>query len=81
MTLLATIVDTSALLKVVVASFVAVVGVTVAVSLAILGATRFADMRAGERPLEATAFAILTAVALAASIGAAVVGVAVMLSK
>ncbi len=81
MTVLATIVDTSALLKVVVYSLAAVVGVTVAVSLAILGATRFADMRADERPLEATAFAILTALALAASIGSAALGVAVMLSK
>lgn len=78
---LATIVDTSALLKVVVYSLVAVVGVTLAVSLAILGATRFADMRANERTLGATAYAILTAAALAVSVGSAVVGVVVMLSK
>jgi hypothetical protein len=77
----ATVVDWSALLNVVVASLVAVVGVTVAVSLATLGGSRFADMRADQRALEATGYAVLTIVALAATVGAVVMGVVVMVSK
>jgi hypothetical protein len=79
--LAATIVDTSALLKVVVASLVTVVGVTIAFSFSILGATRFVDMRHDERRLEAVAFAVLTVLGVSVSLSAVVFGIVVMLSK
>jgi hypothetical protein len=78
---LATAVDWSALGKVVLYSFVGAIGVTTAVSLAILGATKFADMRRDERLLEAGAFAALAAVTAAASAAAVVIGIVVMTSK
>lgn len=79
--LLATIVDTDALGKVIVYSLVAGIGVTASFALTILGATRFADMRRDERPLEAGLFGVLTALALAVSIAAVVLGIVVMTSK
>ena len=54
---IATVVDWAALRDVVVASLAAGVGITVAFSLAILGLTRFADMRRDERVVGAWAFA------------------------
>jgi hypothetical protein len=80
-TVIATVVDTSALAKVVLYSFLGAIGVTTAFSLAILGAIRFADMRRDERTIEAGIFAVLAAVAAAASIGAVAVGIIVMTSK
>jgi hypothetical protein len=79
--LLAAIADTKALLQVVVASLVAGVGVAVAFSLAILGATRFVDLRRHERSLEAAAFGLLAALCLLASMAAVVIGLIVMTSK
>jgi hypothetical protein len=78
---LATVVDWAALGKVVLYSFIIAVGATVAVSLAILGAIRFADMRKDERVIEAGAFAVLAAVMAAASVGAMVYGIVVMTQK
>jgi uncharacterized membrane protein len=79
--LLAAIADTKALLQVVVASLVAGVGVAVAFSLVILGATRFVDLRRNERSLEAAAFGLLAALCLLASMAAVVIGLIVMASK
>jgi hypothetical protein len=78
---LATVIDWSALGKVVLYSFIVGVGVTTAVSLAILGAIRFSDMRRNERVLEAGAYAALAAIAGSASIAAAVFGIVVMTTK
>jgi hypothetical protein len=78
---LATIVDTDALGKVIIYSLVAGIGVTVSFALTILGATRFADMRREDRPLEAGLFAVLATLALAVSVGAVVLGIVVMTSK
>jgi hypothetical protein len=78
---LATVVDWTALGKVVLYSFIIAVGSTVAVSLAILGAIRFADMRRDERAIEAGAFAVLTAVTAAVSVAAMVYGIIVMTQK
>lgn len=78
MGLLATVVDTGALLKTVAASFVAGLGVTLIFALAILGAARFADMRADRRPLLAGAFAALSVLALAAVAVAIAFGIVVM---
>jgi hypothetical protein len=78
---LAKVVDVSALSKVVLASFVGAIGVTMATSLAVLGAIRFADMRRDERTLEAGAFAVLAVVGAVASIAALVFGIFIMTSK
>jgi hypothetical protein len=79
--LAATLVDTSALLKVVVASLAGGIGTTLAFSFMILGATRFAELRRDERPVEAAAFAAVVAVALATSVAIVVFGLIVMTSK
>jgi glycerol uptake facilitator-like aquaporin len=79
--MLATIVDTQALLKTVVAAFVAGIGLTFVFSLAILGASRFADRSRDGRPVAAIAFGALGLVALAAALGAVAVGIIVMTRK
>ena len=77
----ATIVDWAALLDVVLYSLVAGIGVTIAFSLAILGGTRFGDMRRDERGVEAFGYAALAVVALGVSAAAIVLGIVVMTSK
>ena len=79
--MLATIVDTEALLKTVVASFIAGVGVTLIFSLAILGASRFGDLSRDGRSAGAIAFGALAVVALLAALVAVVVGIIVMAQK
>jgi hypothetical protein len=79
--MLATIVDTQALLKTIVASGVAGVGVTLIFSLAILGAARFADLNRDGRPAAAVAFGALAVVALAAAAAAVTIGIIVMTRK
>jgi hypothetical protein len=78
---LATVVDTQALLKTVVAAFVAGVGVTLIFSLAILGAARFADRSRDGRPVAAVAFGALAVVALAGAAAAVTIGIIVMARK
>jgi hypothetical protein len=81
MQMIATVVDTTALLKTVLAAFVAGVGVTFSFSVAILGAARFADLsRAGRGP-SAAAFAALAVLGLAACAAAVAVGIIVMTTK
>jgi hypothetical protein len=77
----ASLVDTNALAKVVVASLAGAIGVTLATSLAIFGALRFADMRRDERTLEAAAFAVLAAAGTTVSVAAVVYGIVIMTSK
>jgi cytochrome c biogenesis protein CcdA len=72
---MSTIVDTTTLLDLIGVSLLAAVGVTAAFSLAILGATRFSDLRRDGRAVEAAAFGALTALALAACVGAIVYGI------
>jgi hypothetical protein len=79
--MLATVVDTTALAKTVVYAFVAGVGVTLAFSLAILGAARFTDLSRAGRAGGAAAYMALTLVALAACTAAIVIGIVVMTSK
>jgi cytochrome c biogenesis protein CcdA len=76
-----TIVDTTTLLDLVGVSLVAAVGVTAAFSLAILGATRFSDLRQDGRAVEAAFFGVLTALALAACVGAIVYGIVEIQTK
>jgi hypothetical protein len=79
--LASTVVDWSALGKVVLYSLVIVIGVTTAFSLAILGVTRFADLRNDQRMLEAGAFAVLAALGAATCLAALVLGIFEMTSK
>jgi hypothetical protein len=79
--MLATVVDTGALAKVIAASLVAGIGVTAAFALGILGATRFADMRKEERAVEAAAYGAMALAAFAACVAAVVVGIVIMASK
>jgi phage tail tape-measure protein len=76
------VVDWGKLGQVVLYSLGAGVGVAVCFSLAILGATRFAEARRGAGGGgPAVAYALLGAVGLAATVGAVVVGIIVMASK
>jgi hypothetical protein len=79
--MLATIVDTEALLKTVVAAFIAGVGVTLIFSLAILGASRSVDLSRDGRSPAAIAFGALAVVALLAALVAVAVGIMVMTRK
>lgn len=79
--MLATVVDTGALLKTVAAAFVAGVGVTLVFSLAILGAARFADLNRDGRRVAAASFGTLAIVALAAAAAAVTIGIIVMTRK
>ncbi len=77
----ATIVDTKELLQTILYSIVAGLGVTVIFSLAIYGATRFADHSRDERPVAAAVAAALGALAFAGTIALVVVGIIAMTSK
>lgn len=81
MIFLAEIVDWKALGDVVIASLVAGVGVTLCFSLAILGATRFADMRRDARPVEAAFYAVVGLFGLLASLAGIAVAIFEMTSK
>ena len=78
---MSTIVDTTTLLDLVGVSLLAAVGVTAAFSVAILGATRFADLRRDGRAVEAACFGVLTALALAGCVGAIVYGIVEIQAK
>ena len=79
--ILATIVDTDALLKTIVAAFVAGVGVTFIFALAILGASRFVDLSRDGRGAEAIAFGVLALVAVLVALAAVTLGIIVMSQK
>ncbi|HEX3263785.1 MAG TPA: hypothetical protein VHR37_08990 [Solirubrobacterales bacterium] len=79
--MLATIVDTQALLKTIAAAFIAGVGVTMIFSLAILGASRFVDMARDGRPAAAIAFGAVGIAALLAAGTAVTIGIIVMTRK
>jgi hypothetical protein len=79
--LLATVVETKELLQTVLYATVAGIGLTLVFSLAIWGATRFADLSRDERPVAAAAAAVLAAVALLACLAAVATGIVVMTQK
>ncbi|HWO82194.1 MAG TPA: hypothetical protein VNM38_00190 [Solirubrobacterales bacterium] len=79
--MIATIVHTDELLQTVAASVVAGIGVTFLFSLGIWGAGQFAELSRGERPVAATAAALVGAVALLCVVGAVVTGIVVMTHK
>ena len=81
MTVLSTIVDTSALWQTILASAVAGIGSVAVFSLAILGAAQFAEANRDGRGAAAAAFALLAVVGLLATLAVIVVGVIVMSAK
>jgi hypothetical protein len=79
--LAAQIVDTKALLSVIVASLVAGVGGAAAFSMVIVGATRFGELRREGRTPAAGFFAAMAVVGGSLVAGAAVLGIVVMAHK
>jgi hypothetical protein len=79
--MLATIVDWETLGQVALASLLAGVGVTMAFSFAIVGATRMAEMRRDGRQIEAGAYLALMIIGLAVAGAAVTIGIIVMTSK
>jgi len=79
--MIATIVDTTALWQTVVGAFIAGVGTTIMFSLAVLGATRFAEASREGRGIQAAAFGVLAIVGLLAVVAVIVVGIIVMTTK
>ena len=79
--MLASIVDWKTLGEVALASFLAAVGVALAFSFAVVGATRMVDMRRDGRAIEAGAYAALMIIGLAACGAAVAFGVIVMTTK
>lgn len=79
--MLATVIDTHALLETVIAAAIAGLGVTAAFAFAILGVARFSEMRTAERPVAASIFGGLAALAFAGVVASIVYGIVVMTSK
>jgi cytochrome c biogenesis protein CcdA len=79
--MLATVVETKELWQTALAALVAGVGVTIIFSLAIYGATRFADLSRDDRRLAATSAALLAILALVATLAAVVIGIVEMTRK
>jgi lysylphosphatidylglycerol synthetase-like protein (DUF2156 family) len=77
----ATILETKQLLETVAVALIAGVGVTIVFSIAVYGATRFADLSRDQRPFAATAAIVTALVAFAACIAVVVVGIVVMTHK
>jgi hypothetical protein len=75
------IVDWAALGKVVVASLLTGVGMTLFFSFAIIGATRFAEMRRDQRMVGATFYAALGVLGAAVTVAGVVGGIIVMTHK
>jgi hypothetical protein len=81
MSVLGTIVEGKQLWQTIVWAAGAGVGATLAFSIAIYGATRFADLNRDEKPVAAGLAAVLGVVAFAVCIGGVVAGIIVMTSK
>jgi hypothetical protein len=79
--MLATVVDTQALLRTIAAAFVAGVGVTFIFSLAIVGVARFAETNRDGHPLAAAAYGVLALIAVAVAAAAVTIGIIVMTRK
>jgi predicted permease len=79
--MIATIVHTDELLQTIAASVIAGIGVTFLFSLGIWGAGQFAELSRSERPVAATAAAVVGAVALLCVAAAVVTGIVVMTHK
>jgi hypothetical protein len=75
------IVEWDALLKLVYSALAAGLGVTLAFSIAVAGATRFADEMREQRAFRATLYGVMAALGLAVFVAAIVLGVVVMTQK
>jgi hypothetical protein len=76
--MLATVVETEALLETVAAALISGVGITAAFAILVFGATRSADMARDERPVLAFATGGLAVIALLAVVASIVVGIVLM---
>jgi hypothetical protein len=74
-------VDWAALGKVVAASLVAGIGVTLCFSLAVVGATRFTELRRDQRGVGAAFYGVLALAGLAATVASVVIAITVMTKK
>lgn len=81
MRLVASIVDGQALVKLVWVGAASGVGVTAAFGIALLGATRAADLSRAGRPAEAVLYAALGVAGLAIMAAAVIYGIVVMTTK
>ncbi len=81
MILLGTVIETKDLLETVEASVIAGVGITIVFSIAVYGATRFADLSRDQRPAAAGAAIVMAVLAFATCIAAMVLGIVVLTSK
>jgi hypothetical protein len=79
--LLATVVDADALLKVILASAIAGVGVSIAFPLVILGVVRSSDKRRNGQGVAAGAYLVIATIALVAFAAGIAYGISVMASK
>ena len=79
--MLAAIADTNALLKVVAASFIAGIGISVAFALVILGVSRSTEQRSKGHSVAAGAYLAVAVLALGAFAAGLVYGIIVMASK
>jgi hypothetical protein len=79
--MIATLVHTGDLVKSVIASLVAGVGITFVFSVAIWGGARFVDLSRDGRRLAAGTAAVLGGLALASTLAAVAIGIVVMTSK
>jgi hypothetical protein len=79
--MIATIVDTATLGKVILYSAAAGIGVSVVFALAVYGATRSTDMRRAGQAGIATIYAVIAALGLAATLGSLAYGIYVITQK
>ena len=79
--MLAAIADTNALLKVVAASFIAGIGISIAFSLVILGVSRSGEQRSRGHAVAAGAYLAVAVLAFGAFGAGLVYGISVMASK
>ncbi|HET8956293.1 MAG TPA: hypothetical protein VFN18_11605 [Solirubrobacterales bacterium] len=79
--MIATIVHTDELLQTIAASLVAGIGVTFLFSVGIWGAGQFTELSRSERPVAATAAAVVGSVALLCVAAAVITGIIVMTHK
>jgi hypothetical protein len=79
--MLATLVDTKALLQSVLASVIAGIGISTAFAILIFGISRSADLARNERVALATAAGTLAALAFLVVAGSIVLGIVVMAQK
>lgn len=79
--IVAEIIDWNAAWQAIWTAAVAGVGISVVFSLAVLGATRTADMRRADRPAQAAFYGVVALAAVAATLAAVVYAITVITTK